>query len=79
LGLAAQGYSVLEVVAALERVAGRELPKRIGPRRPGDPPALVADSSKAKKMLGWKPQYDLDTIVKTAYDWMKAHPYGYEK
>lgn len=74
-----RGYSVLEVADTIERVTGNKLKRRMGPRRPGDPPALVADSSKARTVLGWTPQHDLDSIVRSAYDWMKKHPNGYGK
>ena len=64
------GYSVKEVVAAVERVTGKKVPSVIGPRREGDPPALVADSARLKQDLGWKPVYsDLETIVRTAWQW----------
>jgi UDP-glucose-4-epimerase GalE len=62
------GHSVLAVVRAVEEITGKAVPKKIGPRRDGDPPALVANSGKLKKMLGWQPQYsDLNRIVETAW------------
>ncbi|HTO80912.1 MAG TPA: UDP-glucose 4-epimerase GalE [Methylomirabilota bacterium] len=65
-----RGRSVLEVLAAVERVAGKRLDVRKGPRRPGDPPALVADPAKLRKTLAWEPRLDdLDVIVRTALDW----------
>jgi UDP-glucose-4-epimerase GalE len=65
-----QGASVREVIAAVERVAGRPVPQREAPRRPGDPPELVADPALARERLGWQPRYsDLDTIVATALAW----------
>ena len=64
------GASVREVVAAVERVAGRRVPKREAARRPGDPPELVADPALARARLGWQPRHsDLDTIVGTALAW----------
>lgn len=72
------GCSVFEVIKAIEKANNSSLTYRIGPRRPGDPPRLVADSRKAREVLGWMPQYDLMTTVKTAYDWMKKHPNGYQ-
>jgi UDP-arabinose 4-epimerase len=64
------GYTVKEVIAAVERIGGRPVPVRIGQRRPGDAPALVADASKARALLGWQPVYsDLETIVRTAWRW----------
>jgi UDP-glucose 4-epimerase len=62
------GFSVREVLQAVERVTGKKVPYKVGPRREGDPPALVADSTKLKKTLGWSPKYaDLETIVKHAW------------
>jgi UDP-glucose 4-epimerase len=61
---------VKEVVAAVEQVTGLKVPAIIGPRRDGDPPALVADSTRLQTELGWKPQHsDLTTIVRTAWLW----------
>jgi len=68
------GYSVREVIAAAERVTGRRIPRREVGRRPGDPPALVADASRARELLGWQPQLsDLDTIIATAWAWHRGH------
>ena len=65
-----RGNSVREVIAAVEAVSGRPVPVREGPRRPGDPPALVADPARARDILGWRPQFDsLDAIVETAWRW----------
>jgi UDP-arabinose 4-epimerase len=65
-----RGYSVLEVLASVERVCGHRVPVRHGPRRPGDPSALVADAAEARATLGWRPQYpQLDAIVDTAWRW----------
>jgi len=64
------GYSVREVIAAAERVTGRRVPRRELPRRPGDPPVLVADPTLASRVLGWRPAVsDLETILKTAWVW----------
>ncbi len=65
-----QGHSVREVIAAAERVCGQRIPQREAPRRPGDPPCLVADASLAREVLGWVPRLaDLDTIIETAWRW----------
>ena len=65
-----KGYSVKDVIQTLEKVSGKIVNKKFGPRREGDPVEIVADSSKAQKVLGWVPKYnDLDLICKTAYDW----------
>jgi UDP-glucose 4-epimerase len=72
------GISVLELVDMTEKVCGMKIPKIIGPRRAGDPAVLLASSSKARMDLGWQPQYsDLETIISTAWKWMKIHPDGY--
>lgn len=64
------GYSVREVIRMVERVAQIPVPAREGQRRPGDPPALVADPSRARQRLEWHPVYsDLRTIVETAWRW----------
>jgi UDP-glucose 4-epimerase len=64
------GYSVLDVIGAIERVTGRKLPVQMVGRRPGDPASIVADVSRIHSTLDWKPQFDdLDTIVSHAVDW----------
>jgi UDP-glucose 4-epimerase len=66
------GRSVMEVVRAVEEVTGQNVPYVIGPRRPGDPPALVAASDKLRGALGWQPQYgDLKTIVQHAWNFAR--------
>ncbi len=68
-----RGYSVREVLAAVERQAGMKLDIRLAPRRPGDAPALVSDARRIGETLGWEPRYaDLDFIVKTALDWERT-------
>jgi UDP-glucose-4-epimerase GalE len=70
--------SVKEVVDSVARVVGREVPLTIGPRRPGDPGVLFASSARIKRELGWKPRFeDIDTIVRTAWQWRDRHPHGY--
>jgi UDP-glucose 4-epimerase len=74
-----RGYSVREVIAAVEEVTGKKVPVKEGPRRAGDPPVLVASSDNIQKELGWKPKYnDIKSIVETAWNWHKAHPKGYK-
>jgi UDP-glucose 4-epimerase len=76
---AGRGYSVLEVVQAVERITGRRVPVRVGGRRSGDAPELVAAAGKARKLLGWHPVHsDLDEIVELAWRWRIANPHGYE-
>ena len=66
------GSSNREVLAAIERVTGQPVPITEAPRRPGDPPELVADASWARNELGWSPRYsDLDTVVDTAWRWLR--------
>jgi UDP-glucose-4-epimerase GalE len=73
-----RGYSVREVIAAVEAVTGKKVPVKEGPRRAGDPPVLVASSDKIQKELGWKPHYtDIKSIVESAWNWHKSHPKGY--
>jgi len=65
-----RGLSVRQIIEAVERVAGHSLPVREGPRRAGDPPTLVADSTKLQRALKWTPRYaDVDTIVRSALAW----------
>ena len=72
------GVSVREVVKTVVRVSGRAVPASIGPRRPGDPPRLVASAERAARDLGFRPRHpSLDAMVETAYRWRKAHPGGY--
>src|SRR5258705_8455190 len=72
------GYSVLEVIQMCEKVSGKKIPTVEKPRRPGDPPKLVASAEKAIRELGWKPRFPkLEAIVSTAWEWHKQHPNGY--
>ncbi len=65
-----RGYSVREVIAAVERRAGAPLATEEAPRRPGDPPVLVAEAAKIRSTLGWAPRYDdLDVIVESSLGW----------
>ena len=73
------GYSVREVIAAARKVTGQAIPAIESPRRAGDLPALIADSDKIGRELGWGTQYnDLETIIETAWNWHRHHPRGYE-
>lgn len=73
-----QGQSVMQVIESCRRVSGREIPVVLGPRRPGDAPTLVADASKAQRVLNWRPRYmELDDLVATAWKWHSTHPHGY--
>ena len=75
-----KGYSVKEVIDAARKISGHEIPTIIGARRFGDPAELVANVDKIKKELGWEPKFsDLQTIMKTAWNWHKNNPNGYKK
>jgi len=73
-----RGHSVREVIAAVERVAGRPVPHRVGPRREGDPPALVASPARFAAETGWRPRFSrLEDIVASALAWHRTHPHGF--
>lgn len=73
-----RGHSVLEVIEAVRRVTGHDIPAQVGPRRPGDPPSLYADASKIERELGWMAaRTDLETMIEDAWKWFREHPYGY--
>jgi UDP-glucose 4-epimerase len=72
------GYSVRQVIQTCEKVSGAKIPASEKPRRPGDPPRLVASAGKAVRELGWRPKFPkLEDIVATAWAWHKRHPTGY--
>ncbi|MGA2030446.1 MAG: UDP-glucose 4-epimerase GalE [Verrucomicrobiota bacterium] len=72
------GYSVKQVIQMCEKVTGKQIPAIKKPRRPGDPPQLVASAEKAIHELGWKPRFPkLEDIVSTAWAWHKKNPAGY--
>ena len=72
------GFTNLEVLRAAEAIVGRAIPHRIGPRRPGDPPTLVASAIRAADVLDWRPQRPrLEEMVRSAWAWRQAHPGGY--
>jgi UDP-glucose-4-epimerase GalE len=69
-----QGCSVLEIVRAAEQITGKPVRRVMGPRRPGDPPSLVADPTRAQQLLQWKAKYSLHDIVSTAWNWAQRAP-----
>jgi UDP-glucose 4-epimerase len=72
------GNSVKQVVETARKITGHKIPAKIGPRRPGDPPRLVAAAGKAHDVLKWKPRFaNLESIVQSAWNWHKSHPNGY--
>jgi UDP-glucose 4-epimerase len=73
------GYSVKEVIDAARKVTGKQIEAKDAPRRAGDPPQLVGDSAKARKVLGWNPQFpELEKIIESAWRWHQKHPEGYK-
>lgn len=75
-----RGTSVREVIDACRRVTGHEIPEKMGQRREGDPPELVADARLAKSVLGWEAKYmDIEDTIRTAWAWHQSHPHGYSK
>lgn len=73
-----RGFTVLEVIATARRVTGHPIPAVVAPRRPGDPPELVASSEKIARELGWRPRFpDLESIVRSAWEWHRRYPDGY--
>jgi UDP-glucose 4-epimerase len=79
LGCGGEGYTVREVIDCARTVSGREIPIHVGPRRAGDPAVLIASSNLIEQQLGWSPQFqDLETIISSAWDWLKKHPNGYD-
>ena len=72
------GYSVTEVIECARQVTGRDIAVTYAPRRQGDPAKLVANAEKARKLLGWQPQFpDLVSIIESAWKWRQANPNGY--
>lgn len=72
-----RAHSVLELIAAASKAAGKRIPWVMGPRREGDAPAIWADSSLALKKLGWKAERDLDSMCRDHYRWQMKNPDGY--
>ncbi len=74
------GFSVRQIIDIARKVTGENIPAIEAPRRPGDPAVLVASSEKIKRVLGWNPQHsDVEAIVRSAWEWHRAHPKGYEE
>ncbi len=73
------GFSNKEILEAAREATGKPIPAKYGPRRAGDPSTLIASSDKARRVLGWKPQFDdVKEIIKTAWNWKETHPKGYD-
>ncbi len=73
-----EGYSVIEIVSCCEKISGKKAVVERKKRREGDPPRLVASSKKANCTLGWKPLYDIEDIISSAWQWHRNHPNGYQ-
>jgi UDP-glucose 4-epimerase len=74
------GFSVLQVIETCRRVTGHPIPHTIGPRRSGDPATLIASSERIRRELGWQPRFtDLEEIVRSAWEWHRQHPHGYQE
>lgn len=74
-----RGYTVREVIEVARKITGHPIPAQVGPRRPGDPPVLVAGSERIHQELGWQPRYPtLEEIIGSAWRWHQAHPNGYQ-
>lgn len=75
-----RGYSIFEVIATAERITGRKIPKKMSPRRPGDPAVLVAARDKLKATLGWEASHSsLEEVISSAWAWKQSHPLGYHE
>jgi UDP-glucose-4-epimerase GalE len=72
------GTSVLEIIAATERISGKKVPHEIVARRPGDPSQCYADAGLVTEKLNWSPQRNLDDIISSAYAWHSSHPQGHD-
>lgn len=74
------GFSVMEVISKVKEITGKDFKVDMSPRREGDPARLVADSGKAREILGWRPKNDdIGKIIESAWRWHTSHPSGYEK
>jgi len=73
-----KGYSIMEVLQTARDITGHPIPAEVGPRRPGDPATLIADSTRIMEELGWHPEFgSLRQIIETAWKWHRSHPKGY--
>lgn len=72
------GFSVHQIIQLASQITGKKIPAVESPRRPGDPPILVASSEKIRKRLGWTSRYGtLEEIIDSAWRWHRTHPYGF--
>lgn len=74
----AKGFSIVQIIETAEKITGKTIPRIFSERRPGDAPVLVGSSEKAVRELGYRPQHaDLETIIRSAWNWHRSHPDGY--
>ncbi len=73
-----KGYSVLDIVKAFSKAYGKELPYKIAPRRPGDLAVCYSDPTKAKEVLGWEANRDIDDMCRDSWNWQSKNPNGYD-
>ncbi|KAM3568870.1 hypothetical protein VYU27_009019 [Nannochloropsis oceanica] len=73
-----KGYSVLEMIAAMEKASGRKINFVVGDRRPGDLDEVYSDPSKAERELGWKATRNLDDMTRDLWRWQQQNPHGYK-
>lgn len=73
------GASIKDIIERVQGVTNLQVPFEIGPRRPGDPARLIASHQKARQVLGWQPEHDLNAVVTSAWDWFSRHPAGYDE
>ncbi|KAG9396042.1 UDP-glucose 4-epimerase GalE [Carpediemonas membranifera] len=72
------GLTVKEIIETSRKVTGHPIPADVGPRRDGDPATLVADSRRAQEVLGWTVRFgDVESIIRSAWEWHQGHPDGY--
>jgi UDP-glucose 4-epimerase len=75
-----RGFSIFEVIDAAEKITDRKIPRKVSPRRPGDPAVLVASKDKLHRMLGWEARHSsLEEIISSAWSWKQRHPHGYSE
>jgi UDP-glucose 4-epimerase len=73
-----QGFSVRQIIDMAREVTGHPIPAEVGPRRPGDPPFLISDSTAARRSLGWEPRFDeVRAVIESAWRWRQQYPLGY--
>jgi UDP-glucose 4-epimerase len=72
------GYSVMDIISKVKKITGKDIPTELSNRREGDPAILVSSSQKAKAVLAWEPQYNIEDIIQTTWNWRKQYPKGFK-